>query len=80
MKTTVDIHDELLIRAKRRAQETGRPLRALVEDGLRQVLAEPESRPRYRLPDMSVGKPGGRNPYENLSWAEMRDLIYGEDP
>ena len=27
MKTTVDIHDELLVRAKRHAKETGRPLR-----------------------------------------------------
>ena len=33
MKTTLDIHDELLLRAKRHAKETGRPLRALVEDG-----------------------------------------------
>ena len=77
MKTTVDIHDELLTRAKRRARETGRPLRALVEDGLRQVLAEPEEpRPRYRLPDMRVGKPGGSNPHEGFSWSEIRDLIY----
>ena len=38
MKTTLDIHDELLLRAKRHAKETGRPLRALVEDGLRRVL------------------------------------------
>ena len=31
MKTTVDIGDELLVRAKRHAKETGRPLQALVE-------------------------------------------------
>ena len=35
MKTTLDIHDELLARAKRHARATGRPLRAVVEDGLR---------------------------------------------
>ena len=39
MKTTLDIHDELLNRAKRRAKETARPLRALVEEGLRRVLS-----------------------------------------
>ena len=32
MKTTLDIHDELLTRAKQYAQETGRPLRAVVEE------------------------------------------------
>ncbi len=76
MKTTIDIHDELLVRAKRRAKETGRPLRALVEDGLRQVLDEPTTRSTYRLPDMSVGDPNGPNPLEHLSWAELRDIIY----
>ena len=39
MKTTIDIHDELLARAKRRARRTGRSLRSVVEEGLRDVLA-----------------------------------------
>lgn len=41
MKTTVDIDDELLIAAKKRAAELRRPLRALIEDGLRSQLREP---------------------------------------
>ena len=76
MKTTLDIHDELLIRAKRHAKETGRPLRAVVEEGLRQVLAGPFPRSTYRLPDLRVGNPNDPNPLEHLSWAELRDLIY----
>ena len=76
MKTTVDIHDELLTRAKRRARETGRPLRALIEDGLREVLDGPAPRPKYRLPDFRVGNPNDPNPLENLSWDELRDIIY----
>ena len=40
MKTTVDVPDELLIRAKKRAAELRRPLRSLVADGLRAQLAE----------------------------------------
>ena len=43
MKTTVDIPDELLVRAKRRAAELRRPLRALVTDGLRAQLAGPKA-------------------------------------
>ncbi len=76
MKTTVDIHDELLTRAKRHARETGQPLRVLVEDGLRRVLSAVPEREPYRLPDMRVGNPDGPNPLEHLSWAELRDLIY----
>jgi hypothetical protein len=39
MRTTVDIPDELLIRAKKRAVELRKPLRALIEEGLRTCLA-----------------------------------------
>ena len=76
MKTTLDIHDDLLTRAKRHARQTGRPLRALVEDGLWHVLSGASEHSSYRLPDMRVGDPDGPNPLEHLSWAELRDLIY----
>ena len=78
MKTTLDIHDELLVRAKRHAKKTGRPLRAVVEDGLRQVLATSSSRNRYRLPDLSAGHAGAEDPLEVYSWQDLRGLIYGE--
>jgi len=39
MKTTVEIPDELLIEAKKRAAELRRPLRSLIEEGLRRILA-----------------------------------------
>ncbi len=41
MKTTVDLPDDLLIRAKKRAAETRTPLRVLIERGLRRELAGP---------------------------------------
>ena len=78
MKTTLDIQDELLLRAKRHAQKTGRPLRAVVEEGLRLALSTSSSRPRYRLSDFSVGTPGGRDPLEAYSWQDLRGIIYGE--
>lgn len=77
MKTTVEISDALLLRARRYARKSGQPLRAIIEEGLRRVLeAEPEST-TYTLPDMSVGKIGEPNPLESLSWQELRDEIYG---
>ena len=59
LKTTLDIHDD---GRKRHAKKTGRPLRAVVEDGLRQVLAAPPSRDRYRLPDLSTGRASAEEP------------------
>ncbi len=77
MKTTLDIHDELLVRAKRHAKETGQTLRAVVEDGLRLALSTPR-RQRYRLPDLRAGDPRAPDPLEQYSWPELRELIYGD--
>jgi hypothetical protein len=77
VKTTIEIGDALLSRAKRHAQKTGKTLRVLVEEGLRRVLDGESVRTGYRLPDRSVGVPGGRNPLESLTWQDLRDEIYG---
>jgi hypothetical protein len=77
VKTTLDIHDALLLRAKRLSKRTGRPLRALVEQGLELVLSQEASPSRYELPDCSVGKSGDGNPLETWSWQDLRDEIYG---
>ena len=77
MKTTIDITDALLERARKHAQRSGTSLRALVEEGLRRVLSEERAKPKYVLPDRSVGKPGGRDPLESMSWQDLRDEIYG---
>ena len=78
MKTTLDIHDELLTRAKRHAKETGRPLRAVVEDGLRRVLASERPRGGYTLSDLRAGDPEAADPLERFSWPELREMIYGD--
>jgi Arc/MetJ family transcription regulator len=77
MKTTIDIADALLARAKRHANKLGKPLRALVEEGLRRVLEADASRVGYQLPDRSVGRRGDPNPLEQYSWQDLRDEIYG---
>ena len=78
MKTTLDIHDELLRRAERHARRTGRPLRAIVEEGLRRVLPPDAPRAPYRLPDLSAGRADAQDPLEGLSWPDLRELVYGE--
>lgn len=77
MKTTIEISDALLARAKRHARKAGKSLRALVEDGLRRVLEERPPPARYQMPDRSVGNAGDPNPLETLSWQDLRDEIYG---
>ena len=78
MKTTLDIHDELLTRAKRHARETRRPLRAVVEEGLRLVLSKESRSERYVLPDRSYGGTEIHDPLASYTWSELRDIIYGD--
>ena len=64
MKTTVDLPDELLIRAKKRAAETRTPLRLLIERGLRHELAGRSHAPTGSSPRKIrwVVVPGGLPP------------------
>ncbi len=78
MKTTVEIADALLERARKHAVNTGQPVRALIEEGLRLVLDAPPPGKAYHLPDRSVGKTGAADPLEALSWQDLRSEIYGE--
>jgi hypothetical protein len=60
MKTTLDLPDELLIEAKKAAAEQRRPLKALVEEGLRLVLRRPQRKTqskRVRLVTVKGGLP-----------------------
>ncbi len=79
VKTTIDVHDELLKRAKRHAKETGQTLRAVIEEGLRMVLEKPPPT-GYKLPDLSVGDPNGPNPFEKFTFAEMLEMSEREWP
>lgn len=49
MKTTVELPDELLVRAKKHAAETRTTLRVLIERGLRHELAGRRRSPSHAL-------------------------------
>jgi hypothetical protein len=53
-------------------------LKALVDEGLRQVVAtsERETTP-FKLKDCSFGGQGLTPEFQNASWDEIRDEIYG---
>jgi len=75
MKTTIEISDALLEEAKRRASERGTTLRALVEEGLREVLgAAPTG--TFTLKDASIGGNGLRPDVRDGSWDRILELAY----
>jgi hypothetical protein len=78
VKTTIEIQDELMVRAKRHARRSGQPFRTVVEDGLRLVLNQSSPPDSYRLADCSVGDPDADDPLEQLSWQDLRARVYGE--
>ncbi|MDE2811090.1 MAG: DUF2191 domain-containing protein [Gemmatimonadota bacterium] len=51
MKTTIQLDDQLLLEAKKHAAQTGRTLKAVIEDALREALTRTEaSRSQTRVP------------------------------
>ena len=76
MKTTIDIAEPLLIRAKQVAATEGVTLRELVEDGLRQVLEQHEQRETFRLRRATFRGQGLQPDVAAGSWQRLRDLAY----
>jgi hypothetical protein len=59
MRTTIRLDEALLERAKREAHRRGETLTALIERGLRLVLASPEKRYRGRRVEVPVCREAG---------------------
>jgi hypothetical protein len=77
MKTTVDIPGPLLEEARRTADREGTTLKALVESGLRRVLAEHRRKGApFRLRDASFRGEGLQPGVAAGSWEAIRDVIY----
>ena len=80
MKTTFDIPDELMVRAKKRAAELRKPLRVLVTEGLRAQLAGAKgpsaTSPAVKRKIKWVTAPGGLPPDLDLTSREqMHDWL-----
>lgn len=79
MKTTIELGDSLLAEAKRVAAEENTTLRALVEAGLREVLAKHRMRAApFRLRRVTAKGKGLRPQLRGASWQTLRDLAYGD--
>jgi hypothetical protein len=76
MKTTVEIPDSLFDEAKRFAEKENTTLKAVIEQGLRRVLADQKEPPAFKLRDGSVGGNGLTPEFRNATWDQIRDLVY----
>jgi len=75
MKTTIEIADALLERARTVARREKTTVRALVEAGLRRELKERQQRRDFRMRDASF-EGQGLQPGVGADWERLRDLAY----
>ena len=76
MKTTVDIPDELLERARAVAHRHKITIKILTEEGLRLAIERrEEQKPVSIEPHVVTGK----GPPPDGSWQHLRDVLYGEE-
>lgn len=77
MRTTINISDALLAELRRKAAESRRPFRQIVEETLQLGLAaSPESRRLVRLPTYPVGVKAA---YRGVSMNQLYDQLETED-
>lgn len=76
MKTTIEVTDTLLCDARRLAANEGTTLRALVEEGLRRILAEREQGGRFHLRKATFKGSGLQPGLTTASWDRIREMIY----
>ena len=74
MKTTIEIADNLLIRAKVRAREQHITLRSLIEKSLAAALDQPL--PVTRVKPVTFTGNGLSRDFEGASWDKIREAIY----
>jgi hypothetical protein len=77
MKTTIDIADPLFEEAKALAERERTTLRALIEEGLRAVLAGKGQAKPFKLRDMSFKGGQGLSPeFADADWSRIREAAY----
>lgn len=74
MKTTIEIADALLIRAKARARARKITLRSLIEQSLAETLENEDSDTTVK--PVVFGGNGLGKEFEGASWDKIREAIY----
>lgn len=77
MKTTIDIADDLLLRAKQEAKASQTTLRSLIEAGLREILGRSSASKRKPVEAVTYRGEGLQPEFKGKGWDAMREAIYG---
>lgn len=78
MKTTLELSDHLLARAKQLARERKTTLRSLTEEGLRMVLEAEATKSQFALQPVTFKGDGLSPEFREASWSAIRNAAYGE--
>jgi hypothetical protein len=76
MKITVQISDSLFEEARKLAHRERTTLKALIQDGLRRVIAERKRRGRFKLRKATFKGTGLQPHLAGASWEKIRELSY----
>jgi hypothetical protein len=76
MKTTIEISDALLTQARQVAAQQGATLRSLIEQGLRQVVAEKPQSVKFHLRRATFKGQGLQPELRGASWDRLREMAY----
>ena len=76
MKMAIEISNSLLDEAEKLAAKEGITVRALVEQGLKRVIAERKSRGRFRLRKATFKGKGLQPGVKEGTWERIREAIY----
>ena len=76
MKTTLDLPDPLLREARQLAARDNTTLRALVELGLRRVIAEKKRSQPFKLRKVTFKGRGLQPEFRDASWEHVLDASY----
>jgi hypothetical protein len=76
MKTTVEISDPLLEEARRLAARERTTLRALIEEGLRRIVAERKRPGTFRLRKATFKGDGLQPAVAGSTWDRLREMAY----
>ncbi len=76
MKTTVYIPDTILDEARKIAAREQTTVKALIEEGLRRVIAERNQRKKFRLRRATFQGDGLQPQVADSSWEKIREMSY----
>jgi len=76
MKTTVEIPESLLQQARRVASQEHTTVKALVQEGLRRILAERKAGKPFKLRKVSFRGNGLQPQMAGAAWQQIRDAAY----